>query len=126
MNVANATRKTVLAGDVELAKSVLSKTLGLMFRKGLGRSRGLLMEFSREGQGLYSIWMLCMRFPIDVVFINSEGTVTDVFERVPPVSFDPKTWKIYKPTRPVKWILEVPAGTVKRTRTVPGDRLCFE
>ena len=126
MKVANASKRTVVAGEVEIARSFFSKSLGLMFRKDLGRSRGLLMEFSREGQGMYSIWMLGMRFPIDVVFISSDGTVTDVFERIPPVSLNPGTWKVYRPTRPVKWILEIPAGAAKKSRTSVGDRVFIE
>ena len=80
------------------------------------------MDFWRPSDK-HSIWMFCMRFPIDVVFINDDNVVTDIFENVPPVSLMPSTWKVYKPTKPVKLILELKSGRCRRTRTKVGDRL---
>jgi uncharacterized membrane protein (UPF0127 family) len=114
MKIFNSTRKTVVAENVEVAVSFFKKSLGLMFRKNIPSSRGFLMEFSREGQGLHSIWMLGMRFPIDVLFLDSKKRVVDVFENVPPLSLHPRTWKVYRPSRPVKWILELSSGTARK------------
>ena len=125
MKMVNNTRKTEIARTVEVARSSWKKGLGLMFRSCIKENHGLLMEFSKESRDMYSIWMLGMRFPIDVVFINSERVVTDVYENVSPVSLDLKTWKVYKPTKPIKWILELKSGRCKRTKTVPGDKLLF-
>jgi uncharacterized membrane protein (UPF0127 family) len=125
MKIANMTRKTVVAETVEVAGSFWKKSLGLMFRSGIDDSAGFLMEFGKPSKDLYSIWMLGMRFPIDIIFINARKEVTDVCGNVPPVYPNPATWKVYRPTRPVKWILEVKAGRAKETRTKPGDRLSF-
>ncbi len=125
MKVRNKTRKIDVTATLEVARSPWKKGLGLMFRSGIDEEHGLLMEFSKESRDLYSIWMLGMRFSIDVVFINSDKIVTDVFGSVPPVSLNPKTWKVYKPAKPVKWILELKAGRCRRTKTVSGDKLSF-
>ncbi len=124
--IRNRARGTVIADDVEVAGNVFSKMIGLMFRSGIGESSGLLMDFGKRFQDRHSIWMLGMRFPIDVIFIDSEMRVTDVFHSVPPVSLSPRTWKVYKPSRPVRWILEVASGVSRKTKTKPGDQVSIK
>lgn len=121
--IKNRAKGTVLARRIELAKGLLKKGIGLMFRGEIEDGCCLLMEFS--GEGSYGIWMFGMRFSIDLVFLDSEKKVVGIFENVRPLGLNPCTWKIYRPKRPAKWILELKAGTVKRTRTAPRDRLVF-
>ncbi len=125
MRIKNSTRKTIITEKTEVAGSFLAKTLGLMFRRGLDEKSGLLMEFGRESKELYSIWMLGMFFPIDIIFINAKSEVTDVYENARPLSPNPATWKVYRPTKPVRWILEVAAGRAGKTKTSPGNKLVF-
>ena len=124
MKITNKIRKTVIANKTEKAGNFLAKGLGLMFRGGIGEDEGLLMEFGRPSKN-YTIWMLGMRFPIDIIFIGEDRKVTDVYSNVPPLSFRPSTWKVYKPTKPVKWILELRSGRCKGSGTKVGDILDF-
>jgi hypothetical protein len=123
MRILNKTRKTVIAEETEVAESFRKKTVGLMFRGGIGEACCLLMEF--ENAGRHSIWMLGMRFPIDLVFLDAKKRVVCVFRDVRPVGFSPKTWRMYDAPEPVKWILELRAGRVHRTGTKAGDALSF-
>ena len=123
MRIINKTRKKILAKEVEAAKSPWAKTKGLMFREGIGEDSCLLMDFENEGP--HSIWMFCMKFPIDVVFLDGEKRVTDMFEKVRPVSFNPKTWKVYGPSKNVKYIIELRSGKARKTGTKVGDVLSF-
>jgi uncharacterized membrane protein (UPF0127 family) len=122
--IVNKTSKRVLANKVQIATGFWQKTLGLMFRSKIDDSAGFLMEFGIEGE--YGIWMLGMRFGIDLVFIDSKKTVVGVFENLKPVSFNPVTWRVYKPSKPAKWVLELPAGTIGKTKTSKGDKLSFQ
>jgi len=124
MRILNRTRKTVLAEEVEVAKSFRKKTIGLMFRGGIGDDKCLLMDFEREGH--HSIWMLGMRFPIDLVFLDAKKRVVCVFRNVKPVGFGPKTWRVYDAPEPVKWIIELKSGRIRSTGTKTGDALSFE
>ena len=126
MKIRNLTTKKDITETTEIARSSLRKALGLMFRSGLKRGHGLLMEFTKPSKYAYSIWMLGMRFPIDIIFIGPDKKVTDVFENVPPLSFRPSTWRVYSPTKPVKWIVEVSAGMARKSGTSVGDRLIFD
>ena len=69
---------TVLATDVRHARSVVSRTRGLMLRAALEPGCGL--DICPCG----SIHMMFMRFPIDAVFYDREGRVTRVARRLRP------------------------------------------
>jgi len=96
---------------VLVADTPWKRMKGLMFKK---KPEALLLVFDKPG--CHGIWMLGMRFPIDLVFIDSEKRVVDVFEGIKPVSWNPRTWKIYKPRKPVKYALELPEGSVKNAK----------
>jgi uncharacterized membrane protein (UPF0127 family) len=123
MRIFNESNKTVISSKTEIAKSFWSKALGLMFRAGIGKSEGLLLDFGNEGD--YGIWMLGMRFPIDIAFIDSKKRVVDVFRGVRPIGLDLASWKVYHPSKPARWALELSSGRLKATRTSKGDRVSW-
>ena len=59
-----------------------------------------------------------MVFPIDVVFLNSEGAVVELHEGLRP-------WKLCRGTDGSRYVLELPDGTVSATRTTVGDELSW-
>jgi uncharacterized membrane protein (UPF0127 family) len=103
---------------IEVADTPWKRAVGLMFRK---EPSSLLIEFDREAR--HAIWMLFMRFPIDLIFLDSEKTVVTIYENIEPLSLDPRTWKIYRPKKRAKYALEVEAGWVKEKSVSPGDDL---
>ena len=116
--------KTVIAENVEVAESLGSKALGLMFRKALPRKSAMLFIFDNPGK--HGIWMPFMRFPIDIVFLDSRKRVVGLHERVKPISLrSGKTWKVYYPDKPAKYVIELPAGQVRRKKIRPHAQLEF-
>ncbi len=107
--------------EAGVARSFWSKTKGLMFRPSLGKGKGLLMEFENEGKP--GIWMLFMRFPIDIIFLDRAFRVVGIRENVPPVGWRPSSWKVYYPDRPARYVLEVRAGTAGRIGAGLGSSL---
>ena len=106
--------------DIEHVESFLGRFRGLMFREE-GR---ILMEFPvREKQG---IWMPFMKFSIDVAFIDDEKKVVDVFRNIPPISISPSTWKIYRPERMCRYVLEVESGLLEEKGIERGSELKFD
>jgi len=116
--------RTVVAEKVEVAESFGSKTLGLMFRKQLPRNSCMLMIFEKPGE--HGIWMPLMRFPIDIVFLDSRKRVVGLHERARPMSFRKSTWRVYYPDKPAKYVIELPAGEIKRKRIAAHDVLLFQ
>ncbi len=107
--------------NVEVASRIAELIRGLMFR-----SEGcMLLDFKREKT--VGIWTLFMKYPLTIAFVRENGEVTGVVENAPPLSLDPKTWKIYYPSSPVRYVLELDKRAVKRSKfdVEEGDVLKF-
>jgi len=105
---------TILAEPLEIASSFWRRGLGLMGRKALPPSGGLLIH------GCNGIHMMFMRFPIDAVFVDRSGVVLKVYERVRPwIGLVPLVWRAER-------VAELPAGAAQRFQIKPGDRLTVE
>jgi uncharacterized membrane protein (UPF0127 family) len=113
-------RQSIDIDGLEIADTPWTRAAGLMFRK---EPSPLLIVFDREAR--HAIWMLCMRFPIDLVFLDADRTVVTVHENIPPVSLAPATWRIYRPKKRAKYALETPAGWAKEKAIATGDTLNF-
>ncbi len=121
--IKNLTKKKILVREFETANSIGKKTKGLMFRKELAPHSGLLMIFRNERK--HEIWMFGMRFPIDIVFIDKRKRIVDIKHSVKPMGKNPKTWRVYRPKEPCKYVLEVNSGLIEKTKTGIGDVLEF-
>jgi len=112
----NLTRGTVVAARVATASSLWARFVGLMGRPSLGGDDGLWLP------GTNGIHMFFMRFPIDCAFLGApdpEGArpVLSVRRSLPP-------WRgIVWFVRGATGVVELPAGSLDRTRTTVGDRL---
>lgn len=122
--IVNRTKKKTLAESLELADSLWKQTKGLMFRPALQKGSGLLMDFGKEKKA--GIWMFGMRFPLDIIYIDKKGRAVDIKEQARPLTLNPRTWKVYHPKTPARYVLEVPAGTVKETGTAVSDTLSIQ
>ncbi len=101
-------KKNLKLKEIEIASSPWRLALGLMFRKSLPEGTGMLFDFHYSSR--HSIWMLFMRFPIDVYFLDKDGTVLDKAKNIKPISLlKPSTWKIYQPKKPCRYAVEVAA-----------------
>jgi uncharacterized membrane protein (UPF0127 family) len=123
MSILNTSRRTVLAEEVEIAESGMGKAKGLMFRKELPEGRALVMIFGKEGK--QGVWMPFMRFPIDVIFLDSGKRVVGVHENVKPMGFHPRTWKVYYPEKPARYVIETNSGEVRKSMTENGHVMKF-
>ena len=100
---------TVVVGRCVVADTWLSRLRGLIGRKELLPDEGLLLT----PEGSIHTWF--MRFPIDIVFLESDLTVLGLREGVKP-------WRM-SGWRGARAVLELPAGTCERRKLRPGDRL---
>ncbi len=111
----NNLSKNEVIKDIQIADTVGALTKGLMFKKK-GR---MLLSFhfcARHG-----IWMFCMKFPLDLVFIDKNKKIINIVENAKPISLNPKTWKLYYPKKRCRHVLEVEAGFTKKVGLKPGD-----
>lgn len=65
----------------EIADNIVEQTLGLMFRKNLAPDRAMLFIYDEPGGR--SFWMKNTRIPLDIVFIDEGGRITNIEEAQP-------------------------------------------
>jgi len=106
----NETKKIMVVGDIKIAKSFKERFWGLMFKKRLGSSEGLLLL------GCSGIHTCFMRFPIDVVFMDIDHRVICIKEKIKP-------WRQSGFVRRAYMTLELPEGTVNKKNVTVGDIL---
>ena len=94
-----------------LAETPLARMRGLLGRRGLDSGDGLLL---RPAPSVHTFFM---RFPIDVVFLNSHGEVLRVVA-------DLRPWRVAG-ARGAKAVVELAAGEAARRGIRRGDRLEF-
>jgi uncharacterized membrane protein (UPF0127 family) len=97
----------VVADHVEVADTLWSRFMGLMFRRELLPGHGLLIRPCN------SIHMFFMRFALDVVFIDGDGRVVRLLASIRP-------WRVSSLVRGAKAAIELPAGTAGRAALASG------
>ncbi len=107
------------AVDVEIASSPQAREHGLSGRTGLGAGKGLLFIFENDGN--WGIWMKGMTFSIDIIWVDSAGRVVTVQPSVSPDTYP----KVFYPSLPARYVLEVPAGFARTNSIYEGARMTF-
>ena len=113
MRVHNVSRDTELAHRAAVADSFWRRLRGLLGRSGLEPGEGLVIV------PCTSVHMLGMKFPLDVLFLHRDGTILKQLSDLQPGQFGPLVWRSHL-------AVELPAGTIAATGTVPGDRIILE
>ena len=101
----------------ELVDTDEEQYLGLAGRDSLTESYGMLFVSKREERT--GMWMKGMRFPIDILWFNSDHRLVSVAKNVDPDSYP----EVYWPDEPAQYVLEVSAGFVTQNNIASGDRI---
>lgn len=104
--------------SVEIAQTPEELTRGLMNRASLPADAGMLFNFAVDRQ--VAMWMKNTLIPLDMVFIQADGTITGIAERTVPMSLE-----IIPSPGPVRAVLELNGGTADRLRFKTGDRVNY-
>lgn len=111
----NTTKNKILVKSKKKCDTVLSQSIGLMFSKEK-KDFGLIFDFKNERT--ISLHMFFVFYPIDVISLDSERKVIDIKE-----NFKPFT--TYMTKKKAKYIIELPKGTIKKTKTTIGNTIEF-
>ncbi len=106
---------------VELATTSQQQTLGLMERRQLADSAGMLFVYSAEQPATAGFWMFRTRIPLDIAFIDSLGTIVAVRHMVPCASTLAEGCPSYAPDVPYRAALEVGAGYLAQHKLTVGS-----
>jgi len=101
---------------VELAVSDEERQKGLMFRRSLPESQGMLFDFKADQD--VSMWMRNTYVSLDMIFIRGDGRIQRIAENT-----QTESDRIIPSGGPVRAVLEVVAGTAKKFGIAAGDRV---
>jgi uncharacterized protein len=102
--------------QVEMAVSPEQRSRGLMFRESLEEDRGMLFDFGTPQRA--SMWMRNTYVPLDMLFIDAAGRITQIAENTQPLSDT-----VVASREPVRAVLELLGGVSAKLGIKPGDRV---
>ncbi len=92
---------------VEVAKTDEEQAMGLMNRLDLKNNSGMLFLFDYEKKA--SFWMKNTFIPLDIIFINKNGSINRIYKNT-----KPKSLKRIKSKGEVLAVLEINAGEANK------------
>ena len=104
---------------VEVMATPADRARGLMYRKSVPEGTGMLFDFQYEQP--VSFWMKNTYVSLDMIFIRENGAIARIASDTTPLSED-----VVPSGVPVRYVLEVVAGTAKRLKMQPGDKVVSE
>lgn len=107
----NQTRQTELGGRIEVADRGPSRAKGLLGRKQLDPGGGMWIVPCE------SVHTFFMQFAIDLVYLDRQNRIKKIRHAVPP-------WRV-SACLSAHSVIELPAGTVLRTKSQKGDSVEF-
>jgi uncharacterized membrane protein (UPF0127 family) len=102
--------------QVEMAVSPEQRGMGLMFREDLAEDHGMLFDFGKPQRA--SMWMRNTYVPLDMLFIGTDGRITQIAADTRPLSD-----AVIASREPVRAVLELRAGVTAKLGIRPGDRV---
>jgi uncharacterized membrane protein (UPF0127 family) len=99
---------------VEVVDTEDSRAKGLMLRTFLPANQGMLFVWPDDAPR--TMWMKDTFIPLDIVFIEANGKIAGIVENAEPHNVSP-----LGTDRPVRYVLEVPAGDAKRLEMAVGQ-----
>jgi uncharacterized membrane protein (UPF0127 family) len=111
-----ASKSGVHVFAVELAVTDEERARGLMYRRSVPDSYGMLFDFKRDQE--VTMWMRNTYVSLDMIFIQSDGRIRRIAENT-----ETESDKIIPSGGPVRAVLEVVAGTARKLGIEPGDRV---
>ena len=88
---------------------------GLSGVSKLPTNGGLFMDFKTDDT--WGIWMKDMRIPLDIVWLDKDKKVVYIVENA---QTETPVKTVYRPTEPARYVLELPAGSVKQAAIKTG------
>ena len=99
---------------VEVAATSEQRSTGLMYRRSLAPDRGMLFDFGVAQP--VAMWMENTYVALDMVFVRADGRVQRIESDTEPLST-----RVIESGVPVRFVVELVAGTAKRIGLAAGD-----
>ena len=108
--------------SVEVADTVLKRSLGLGKRSGLENGWGMLFVFEKRKQ--HGFWMKDMQFPLDIIWLDNHRIV-HILRNVQPAKSRVLP-PVMTPPVAVNFVLEIDAGRADELKLQVDQRLKYQ
>ena len=102
--------------SVEVADDPQERSVGLMNRDSMAQSSGMLFVYERPQRAVF--WMKNTLIPLDLIFMDSTGTVTRIHENAIPLDLTG-----IEGGEAVQFVLEINGGLARRLGIAEGSAL---
>ena len=109
------TKKGERSFSIEVADTEPEREAGLMFRDDMAANHGMLFVFEETRD--VNFWMKNTPMPLDLIFVGQDGRIRAIKQG------EPQSEAILSPGEPVRFVLELKAGTAARDGIADGDLL---
>jgi uncharacterized membrane protein (UPF0127 family) len=120
-HVNNVGFKDVTIGNkkftLEIADTQSKREKGLSERDNLAPDHGMLFDFTENGD--WRMWMVQMRFPIDIAWLTKDGKIVYIKHNAQPGDYP----EIYHAGQQSWYAIEVPTGTFDDQAVKEGDTI---
>ncbi|HNA78182.1 MAG TPA: DUF192 domain-containing protein, partial [Turneriella sp.] len=101
--------------DCEVARTEKEKERGLMFRKFLGKNRGMIFVYNQPDQ--MNFWMQNTLIPLSIAYVHEKLFIASIHD-MKPLSLD-----IVSSDIPVLYAIEANVGWFKNNHILSGNRI---
>ena len=94
-----------------------------MFQDQLPFDQGMIFVFNESG--VYSLWMLNMQFPLDMIWFDEEGNIVHIEKDIPPckTATEIMACQSIVPSGEAKYILELTSGFIDEFEITKDSKL---
>lgn len=101
--------------DAQLALTPEQRQIGLMFRREMPPTEGMLFVFEQPAQQCF--WMKNTLLPLTAAFVADDGTIVNL------VDMKPQTTESHCSEKPVRYVLEMNVGWFAKKGIKAGSKL---
>ena len=104
----------------EVADTPALREKGLSGRLSLKEGTGMWFVFDEDG--VWPFWMKDTLIPLDMLWVDAEGTIVFIAHEVQPESYP----QAIAPTGPTRYVLELPGGYAARQGIAEGQKVVVQ
>jgi uncharacterized protein len=117
--ISSETGETIRTIDIEKADNDMERQFGLMYRKSMPDTEGMLFLFDKAGQ--QSFWMRNTYIPLDIMFVDAESRILNIHQNTKPQSDNS-----LPSTGDAQFVVEVAGGFSEKYGVKPGDKIQWQ
>lgn len=106
----------------DIAATGEQRSKGLAVKDDLEENQGMLFVFAKPSE--HAFWMYNMKFPIDIIWLDSDRTVVHIEHGLEPCG--PASCPTYRPDEKALYVLETVAGFAEMHDVTEGTIIEFD